>query len=610
MNVGRTLLVFARRELAGDMDAAAEAVLLEGSWPQGEAPARASLDDALDVRHAWIDDEAARLAELAAQGDSLLPARIDALALGYAAVKWLRVLAFFAEVRPVGQGDEVQLVATRARDEDYAELLDLVCRRAGAALSVSWVDRGPAPPTPVAGNPAWRRALGRLAGALDARLSPAGPRPRVVLCGNPRVLDPVCEELVGRGSAVWWLYDRFALRSWLRWRPRGVGQLVCDASLGSDNRLIHLATGPLPCRGFDLGPIVRQWIAGRLAATGARLTRLADQVARHFSRVMPAAVVLDEDATPLARIAVAAARRVGARSWVVQHGAPCVRFGFAPLEADRVCVWGESSARQLVRWGVPPHRIERTGSPWHEVLSKALTPAPSPTSGRGERRVLLLTTVPPRDDRPEPVSLHLTRSAYAAMVRMAFAAVARVPGTQLTVRLHPRAAGDAAVESAAAEFRQLHARVVRGGSLARCLAGCDCVLNCVSSAGIDAMLAGMPVIQLLPQGSGDVLPAGEWGFAGAARTREELDEVLSGVLASESRPHAGPDPRVFEPCDQPAAARIADAVLGDLATSVAETSKPLKTSEVSRTSEVCPVCRSPGAERVLSCPKPREASKP
>ncbi|MEX2558900.1 MAG: hypothetical protein WD403_03250, partial [Pirellulales bacterium] len=62
------------------------------------------------------------------------------------------------------------------------------------------------------------------------------------------------------------------------------------------------------------------------------------------------------------RAAIAFARSHGIKSVVVQHGAPCVRFGFAPLHADMFCAWGESSRRQLEAWQVPPERIVVTGA--------------------------------------------------------------------------------------------------------------------------------------------------------------------------------------------------------------------------------------------------------
>ena len=102
-------------------------------------------------------------------------------------------------------------------------------------------------------------------------------------------------------------------------------------------------------------------------------------------------------------------------------------------------------------------------------------------------------------------------------------------------------------------------RVVRG-RLERWLAGTDCVLSCLSSAGVDAALAGLPVIQLLPAGSGPILPHEAWGMHGTARTAKELDDQLAQVLAADMPP-GGPLPTVFDRLDGTTAARTARRIL-------------------------------------------------
>jgi hypothetical protein len=590
--VSSRLLVYARHDLAAADPACGEpAVLLEGSWPAGATRLRRSLDEVIDRRHQWIDLEADRCAEAAgacqdsrhtlcavADGTRSVPATIpggispawlDALALRYALVKWIRVLAYFREIRPLERLEAIELVAARRRDEDYADLMDEACRMAGASLRIRWIDRGPAPSPLSPPNGRLRRLAARLAAVLAPKVSPARRRDRVVLCGNPRLLDAVCGEMSARGAGLWWLYDRFALRGWLRWRRAGVGQLCCDSSLGRAGRLRDTTPDRLLCRGVDLAPLVRRWVAERLATHGPRWTRLIEQIDAHFRCLRPTAVLLDEDATPLARAAVAVGRRYGATSWVVQHGAPCCRFGFAPLAADRICAWGPSSADQLVRWGVAPQRIITTGSPWHDGLYHRLAAvrrARADVRGSAARRrlgpcVLLLTTVAPRDERPDAAELALTRAGYAEMLRVALAAVARLPRAMLTVKLHPRTPDDPIVRAALAQSPALDARIVRRGSLGRLLAASDCVLSCLSSAGIDATLAGVPVIQLMPRGAGEILPPAQWGLAGAVRTEEELTRLLGEVLdAGHCRP-LHPEPGVFGTFDRPAAAKIADLVL-------------------------------------------------
>jgi len=556
-------------------------LLLEGSWPR---PARSSadtaLDEVIDARFGWIDWEVQRLAAAAGErppaGWPVSPLWLGALGLRYHLVKLLRLVAYFTEVRPLGPEDRVWLHAVRDRDEDYAELLAAVCRRCGAEAAVRWsprrggetcgqrLRRGRKTYAELGAGPVnarWRRWLGRLAEWMGPADVGGSPRPKVVLCGNPRLLGPVCKTLLRRGASVWWLYDRFALKSWLRWRGRGVGQLVCDSSLGSDRTWAASELPRMESRGVDLRGPVMCWLDRRLAAQGGRQHRLVERIDSHFRRLRPDRLVVDEDATPMARAAVAAARRWGAVSLVVQHGVPATQFGFAPLAADYFLAWGESSRDQLEAWEVPGERIVVTGSPCHGGKKGSGTFCAKHPKGLSSKRflppfssrkrsptpdtVLLLATVPPRDERPDYVKLHMTGQSYRAMIEMALGAVSKLPAARLVVKLHPRSPEDPVVRGVLREYPRLEVKTIRRATLAKCLRGVDCVLSCMSSAGIEATLAGVPVIQLLPPRAGDVLPHDAWGMLGSARSEEELGRLLGEALEARADPPPVSNQRVF-----------------------------------------------------------------
>jgi len=643
--VQRRILVARRSLVDSTLHPAEPALLLEGAWPAGSPAWHESLDECVDARFEWIDlqavhwvEQLGRPAHLASNGngkallDEITAGYLNARSLRYALAKLLRVVAYLTEIRPIQQDEQLEFFAARGRDEDYADLLAELARAAGAVLRVHWRDRQPRPEPGLPGNGHLRRWLGRLLGALGPSPKGHGPGERIVLCGNPRILDPLCAELVTRACRVWWLYDRFAIRAWLRWRVAGVGQLVCNSSEGRRNLLASRLPERLSCRQVDLVPAVGRWLAERMRTHGRMQTRMIEAIDAHFRRVRPSALVVCEDATPFARAAIAVARRHGAASLVVQHGTTTCRFGFAPLAADRFLAWGEASQRQLTAWGVPPERIEITGSPQHDAwvkrfvrdvaqvaanrlpkgdcpdfhatgdcpnfceeemgLSPSITqgtpdaaktkPAlartilglprlgrrfvrragglPGDSDHRG-RRFLVLGTVPPEDGRPDSIALHLTRRTYESMWESVFAAAERRPGARLLLRPHPRSNGDPVFRAVRRSHPAVPVELVRRGALTDLTTGVDVVLSFLSTAGIELAQVGAPVIQILPPGSGDVLPHAWWGLVGSARNSAELEDLLDFVLAGQWTPPDPTDGRVLDNFRRPAAARVADAVL-------------------------------------------------
>lgn len=573
--------LLARRTLLAAPCATSEpVVLLEGGWPAEDAtPARLALDGMFDARFLSVDEAAARWAERLARKHPL--ARLAALRLRYYLVKLFRVAACMQRLIPAGE-QTWHAILQRDRDVDYAWVLGQLAACRGARLDVTWRDADS--PRPVSSSVATegavvehskaRRWAGRIAEAWDRWVRPLREdSPRVVCCGSPRLLQPVAWELRRRGAQAWWLAERFAWRRAWAWERAGIGQLNCHGGLAAADEAIHIGPlGPVTYAGIDVGPAVELWLARHTLNDGPRWRRAGAEIARHFRVVRPTHVVLDEDQTPFARLVVGAARRAGARSWVVQHGAPGVSFGFAPLEADRVAVWGESSRRQLVAWGVSDYQIAVTGSPTHDALRT--TQDAQRGSAAGPLSVLVLLPPPPRASRPEPAIVGLTEASHAATLDMILSELSALAarteaGLRVVVRPHPRAGRDPALDAALSAHKSLRARVDRGATLCEALDHADLAVSYLSSSGIDARVRGLPVVQVLPAGAASsLLPAEEWGFLGSARTSEELGGLLQ--RAAEETSPGGSAERSTVPRDvswsaagTTAAARIVDALWHD-----------------------------------------------
>lgn len=587
-------------------------VLLEGSWGSasdegahgrpsvGEMPearqtgaSRAlclSLDETIGPDDGWLDAEAVAWSEqLASPPTKRCPVFLNALGLRYHLVRLFRVVLFFRQYCPPQRGEQVTLVVDAGRaqpggeHEDYVHIIGSLCRQAGAELTVA---RKPAmhdrpdsrPPHRTTRGPSrhllWRRTLAHAIQVAETALSiaqrPAGQP--VLLCGNPRLLDPVCHALVRRGATVAWLYEQLAVKSWLRWRRRGVRQIVLDRPASANRRedvnsptadvpMAHLRTtlsshaastarharGETTFGGVDLRRPIERWLDARLAERGDVQARVVDRLSHELQRWRPRSIVLDQDLTPLARATVAVARELRIPTLVVQHGAFFCRLGAAGPVADRVLAWNEASRRQLIGWGADRGRLIVTGPPHMAHLARLADASQPPVPSVQRRRLLLLDTVPPRDERPDAVELALTSASYSRLLRSIETAAARV-GAELIVKPHPRAD----IAATASSIRRV------SGDLASLLPRVDAVLSIGSTAGMEAALAGWPVVQVFPSAARGVPQPDDWGLIGATDDPAELEQLLRAILRGEYADKRR-EPAVFDPLA--AADRIAELAL-------------------------------------------------
>jgi hypothetical protein len=578
---GDAMQIFARQDLVtGRLDELEPAVLLEGSWSvDADVELRQSLDDEIDARFRWIDDEAARIAQQlgATRASHASVLSLNAARLRYQLVKWLRLVAWFEKVARFRPGAQLRAILERHRDLDYGRMLQALATKHGCHLIIRWEQIGENTWTtgtdaqPV--NEWWRRILGQLNRATDVSPSHADlAASHVLLCGNPRHLDPVCGELTRRGARSTWLYDRFAVGSWLRWRWRGVGQFVCDRELESIEPLpLGLNEGPVESCGLDLRGVLEAWLEQLATNSVQRQSQLAAQVNRALDTIRPTIVVVDQDATPLNRALVLAAKSRGIKTCVVQHGVPFVSFGFAPVEADTIYAWGETSRQQLVDWGVSREQIVVTGSPAHDA--GRLKPQPDQTPPRPEHRpprFLLLGTMPPQDTRPDLVAYHCTGCSYGQMLRMALGVLNEYDEATVLVKPHPRDTTRRLWHRLLGDFPALDSLLVERGSIESFLAGADCVLACASSSGVEATMHGVPVVQLMPTGSRDLIDAVDWGMLGSARSADQLRTLIDRALYDPTARPEGLNASVIGASPQSSAAQIVDHLLLDKLPSAVE----------------------------------------
>lgn len=566
------MLVFARRSLAPPtLPADRAALLLEGAWPDTtvERSPRYSLDESIvPASFEELDAIAAELVEQIIDAGSRSFSNqnlfdLGALKLRYAAVKWLRPIAYLESLGDEALSSTVDLFLEERRDDEYTKLWRAMADRFRFPLRTRVSPCLPnVPPANGYGRQSLsRRMVGRAAAGCAKMLAASRIRsqrgPHVVLCGNPRILNPVCDALLERGVRVSWLVDRFPIRhGWAR-RRDPIGWIVCKRTKSKEFR-ISAELPPLSYNGVELGPVVESWFAGQAESQIADVAQRASTMRESLQRDPPTHVVVDEDATPLKRLVICESRKFGASSQVVQHGVCGVRFGFTPLLADRIFAWDDGSRRQLEYWGVEAERISVVGSIAQDSLTSEVRRVRESRDSRETRRILLMLTTPPRDDRPDAVEFFFNSTSHAAMLRFVVEEVARLKNVELIIKRHPRSLVDVALEAALNAEPSLAATIVSHGSLAHWIGRSDCVLSCGSSAGLEAAAAGAPVVQVLPPGSGNIIPAEWYGMLGTARSGSQLRLLLGAALSRSFASGGFAEPSLSQPSP---AHRIAELVL-------------------------------------------------
>ncbi len=524
------------------------------------------LDSEIDCRHGWIDDRAAELAEKLAcpssgevqwkthseQGRRLC--YLHALKLRYHLVALLRLVVFLDA--GTWRWKQLLLHDSPLLQEGWWELLQAWAAARGKRLHRA--------ESPGGRNSPPRHSPSSFAGRAKRSLARFAPCPRALLeflhrfhrtlrqrkssaaegtawlCGNPRLLAPLAPELCRRGTTPLWLFPRLALRWWGVSLRHGRGQWCYESGIASP--LAESEEPPqlarLEFRGLNLAGALNPWLARRWRQDHLRLRRVEASLRRAWRKFPPRVVLLDEDATALKRLLVQLAREHRVPSVVVQHGVPRVRFGFAPPAADALCLWGNRSQEQLHAWGVPQEKLFVTGSPAHDELfapggrfhSGQAAPVAERVAGAPLEetpfRVLLLATTRPRPLRPEPAAFHLTLEEYQRLLFLAVEEVLRWPQARLTIKLHPRDADARWYRQFVPEEERHRVRIESRRTLWHLLPEHHLVLHIASGAGVEAALAGWPVVELLPQGGSELLPAKRWGMLGTARSPEQLHRYL------------------------------------------------------------------------------------
>lgn len=219
---------------------------------------------------------------------------------------------------------------------------------------------------------------------------------------------------------------------------------------------------------------------------------------------------------------VTLARSEGIPTVVLQHGL-ANRFipGYLPLKADRFACWGEAERELNVGLGMEERRIAVTG---HPRFDDQWTPGRPGARSQGPLRVLVAT---------QGVFASVDWSFALTRVERIIRELAPLGegrrGHRFTLRLHPN---ETVHPSAVAVAERSGIRLTKGLPLREQFEEHDVVVTQFSTIGVEALMAGKPLVSMNWRSREEVIPFASSGVA-------ELSTGPGDLLEAIDRAHDG-----------------------------------------------------------------------
>lgn len=265
--------------------------------------------------------------------------------------------------------------------------------------------------------------------------------------------------------------------------------------------------------------------ADELRAELWREDRRIARIALELDAVKPDALLLHADNhPPFVQYALAArARRIPV--FLVQHGLDCERYFLDDAFATHLLVWSPNRATRYLRDSRPrPHHVRVVGHPTGRMPDHLLPPTP------GEPGHVLWVTRP--HDTHKCLSPSRSPGEGVVILDVLLRSLLGEPRARLTIKPHPADASWLYARRLAAEPAEVGARVVISDeALADLLPRAAVVVTEDSTAGLDALLAGRPLVQAHLCPTPPVVPFAECRAALPGFTPEQLGVSMNEALA-------------------------------------------------------------------------------
>ncbi len=287
--------------------------------------------------------------------------------------------------------------------------------------------------------------------------------------------------------------------------------------------------------GLPLWPLAEPILAELFEKRFAKLADLRRRVAAVLRRCRPALVVVPQDVRDTPRLLVMLAQAAGIPTLATEHGI-IANYPHRVLPiAARIALWGQGDIAYYQRHGYARERFAVIGQPVLERLWAARSDTPVCGAAVADE-----ARHPPKD-RPQlilfaaqpyvPISARNSPVEIAELIQLVVAACRKRSDWQLVLKLHSSMDGS---ELAHVNTSGVNLRIERTGSIYALLAEADVLVTWSSTAGLEGLVMGKPLIVLQVPGKTDYVPYVTEGAALGATTPVELTEAIEQVLA-----HAG-----------------------------------------------------------------------
>jgi len=287
--------------------------------------------------------------------------------------------------------------------------------------------------------------------------------------------------------------------------------------------------------GMPYWELVRDEMQALVIKDFKRIRRNIDIFYNSCGRQGIRSLVLRNDLKELEKTVILASRAKNIPTLVVQHGILAEHNGHGVIHADMIAVWGEYASAWYKRFGNENKKIIVTGNPAFDIMLGA-------QAGYGKDIMLrslglagkrsLVTVISPGQSMFRQTAF-VYDDVAENMIRGMVKAVATVRDVNLVIKLHPNE--DPAVFSGFIDKKDRDfVSMVSKTDLRALITASDLVVTMDSTVGLEAVIAGKPLMVINLTGREDLIPYVERGVATGVYANGDIESGLRTALYDET----------------------------------------------------------------------------